>query len=272
MIEYEINPPGKLDLGLKEMWTYRELFYFFTWRDIKVKYKQTLLGFTWAILQPVLLMIIFTIFFGRALNVPSEGIPYPVFVFAGLLLWNIFSSGLSSAANSMASYANVIKKVYFPRIIIPISSILVALFDFIMAFVIYLVILLIFQHPLSLTIFIFLPASLVIITLATFGLGTFTAALNVKYRDFRFIIPFMIQVLFFMTPVIYPVKQLDYEWAKILLSLNPMTSAIELFRSTVTHQTPDIIIIIPGIIMAIIFAIGGFIYFKRTEYYFADLV
>ena len=145
-IEYEIKPAKGFSLNLKELWEYRELFFIFTWRDIKVKYKQTILGFSWAVLQPLLMMVIFTVFFAGALDVPSDNLPYPVFVFSGLLIWNIFSTGLSNASNSMVSNANIIKKIYFPRLIIPMSSILVAIFDFFMAFFIYIGILFYYDY------------------------------------------------------------------------------------------------------------------------------
>ena len=146
-IEYVIKPQKGISLNLKEIWNYRELFYFFTWRDIKVKYKQTALGFLWAVLQPFLTMIIFTVFFGKMLKVPSDGIPYPIFAYSGLIIWNVFASGLSNAGNSMVSNANIIKKIYFPRLIIPMSAILVALFDFLMAFVVYIGLMLYFDMP-----------------------------------------------------------------------------------------------------------------------------
>lgn len=270
-LQYEIQPAGKISIGVKELWDFRELFYFFTWRDIKVKYKQTALGILWAILQPFLLMIVFSLFFGQALNVPSDNIPYPVFVFSGLLLWNIFSSGLSNAANSMVSNAGIIKKIYFPRLIIPMSAIFVALFDFIMAFLIYLGLLLYYQHPVKWFIVFFLPLSILITVLSTFGMGTFLAALNVKYRDFRYIIPFLIQVLLFLSPVIYPVSIIKYEWAKYVLSLNPMSGAIDLLRSAFTGVPADwqLVTISFGISMVLFFS--GLFYFRKTEYYFADL-
>jgi len=224
-MEYKIEPVSKFSLGLKELWDFRELFYFFTWRDIKVKYKQTFFGVAWAILQPFLLMLVFSVFFGKALGVPSDDVPYPIFVYCGLLLWNIFSSGLSNAANSMVVNANIIKKIYFPRLIIPISAILVALFDFIMAFIIYIGILIFYHHSLDWVIIVYLPVSVMITILTTFGLGTFIAALNVKYRDFRYVIPFLIQLLLFLTPVIYPVSIIKYKWAQYLLSINPMAGA-----------------------------------------------
>ncbi len=270
-MHYEIKPVGKLSLGLKELWEFRELFYFFTWRDIKVKYKQTVLGVLWAILQPLLLMIVFTLFFSNGLNIPSDNIPYPIFVFSGLLLWNIFSSGLSNAANSMVSNAGIIKKIYFPRLIIPISSILVSLFDFFMAFLVFMGILIYYKHPVSLSIVFYLPLSIFLTVLSAFGLGCWLSALNVKYRDFRYVIPFLIQILLFLTPVIYPVSIIKYEWAQQILSLNPMAGAIELLRASVTHSAVNFqIIAISAIISILLFFCGSF-YFRKTEHYFADL-
>ena len=271
-MEYEIKPVSKLSLGLKELWEFRELFYFFTWRDIKVKYKQTALGVLWAVLQPFMLMIVFTLFFGKALGVPTDNnIPYPVFVYSGLLLWNIFSSGLSNASNSMVSNAGIIKKIYFPRLIIPMSAILVALFDFLMALVIYIGILIYYHHPVDLNIIIFLPLSILLTILSTFGLGTWLAALNVKYRDFRYVIPFLIQILLFLTPVIYPVSIIKHEWAQKILSLNPMAGAIDLLRASVTHSPVNLQLVITSAIISIALFFAGLFYFRKTEYYFADL-
>jgi lipopolysaccharide transport system permease protein len=270
-MEYEIKPVGKLSLGVSELIDYRELFYFFTWRDIKIKYKQTAFGVLWAILQPFLLMVIFTLFFGRALNVPSDNIPYPIFVYSGLLLWNIFSSGLANASNSMVNNANIIKKIYFPRLIIPMSAILVALFDFLMAFLIYIGLLIYYQYSVNWMIVLYLPLSLLITVLTTFGLGTFIAALNVKYRDFRYVIPFFIQVLLFVTPVIYPVSIIKYDWAQYLLKLNPMAGAIDLLRSTITQMPVNGQLVGIGLVVSIILFLSGLYYFRKTEYYFADL-
>jgi len=271
-IEYEIKPREKLNLGLRELWQYRELFYFFTWRDIKVKYKQTVLGFAWAILQPFLMMVVFTVFFGRALNVPSDNIPYPVFVYSGLLIWNIFSSGLSNAGNSMVNNANIIKKIYFPRLIIPISAILISLFDFLMAFIIFIGLIIYYQVSINLLLFIpLLLASLLITSIGTFGLGALLAALNIKYRDFRYIIPFMIQALLFVTPVIYPVSILGPSWIKYILSINPMYAAIEIFRHSITQKPLEINLLIISIASACILFIFGLFYFRKTEAYFADL-
>jgi lipopolysaccharide transport system permease protein len=271
-VEYEIKPAGSLSLGLKELWEFRELFYFFTWRDIKVKYKQTVLGFAWAILQPLLMTGIFSVFFGKALNVPSDFIPYPVFVYSGLLLWNIFSTGITGAGNSMVTNANIIKKIYFPRLIIPASSVLVALFDFAAAFMIFVGLLIYYQVPVDiLKVICFMPAGLLITVISTFGLGSLLAALNVKYRDFRYVIPFLIQSLLFLTPVIYPLGILRHEWMKFIISLNPMFSAIEFFRCGLTSKPVDFLFVSISMTSALLFFLFGIFYFRKTEYYFADL-
>jgi lipopolysaccharide transport system permease protein len=266
-----IEPRSKLTLGIKELIKFSELFYFFTWRDIKVKYKQTALGLLWAILQPFLLMVVFSVFFGKALNVPSDNIPYPIFVFSGLMLWTVFSSGLSNAANSMVNNANIIKKIYFPRLIIPLSAILVALFDFIMAFVVYIGLLVYYQYSVSWTILLFLPLSLLITVFSAFGLGSFLAALNIKYRDFRYVIPYLIQVLLFVTPVIYPVSIFNNNWAQKLLLLNPMTGAIELIRYSISGQPLNLVTIAISVFVSLFLLAFGLYYFRKTEYYFADL-
>jgi lipopolysaccharide transport system permease protein len=270
--EFEIKPQRKVSLGIHEIIENRELLYFFTWRDIKVRYKQTVLGFAWAVIQPVMMVIIFTFFFGKTLSVPSDNIPYPVFVFAGLLLWNIFSNGLSNAANSMVMNANIIKKIYFPRLIIPLSSILVTLFDFLMAFALFLGMVLWYHIPVNLVYFMSsLLFSLVLVLFGTFGPGCLLAALNVKYRDFRYVIPFLMQALLFVTPVIYPVSMIKHSWIKWVLALNPMTGAINLFRSALTGKSPDMNLILLSSVSAVFFFIIGVYYFRKTEAYFADL-
>lgn len=253
-----------------ELWHYKELFYFFTWRDIKIKYKQTFLGFLWAILQPLLMMVIFTFFFGRALNVPSEDVPYPVFVFSGLLLWNTFSSGLSTSANSMVNNAQIIKKIYFPRLVIPVSSVLVALFDFLMAFIIFIPVLIYYQQPVAIAAIWSWPLAMLACLIATLGPGALLAALNVKYRDFRYVIPFLIQVLFFLTPVIYPISLLKYPALQYFLALSPMYAAIELFRFPITGADINITFVALSLISNAVLLVAGLIYFKRTEDFFAD--
>lgn len=254
----------------KELWQYRELFYFFTWRDVKIKYKQTVLGILWAILQPLLMIVIFTAFFGRALNVPSQGLPYPVFVFSGLLLWTAFSSGLSNAAASMVNNAGIIKKIYFPRLVIPVSSIMVAVFDFLIAFILFLFLLIIYQQPLSVNAVWVWPLSLILCVIATFGPGCLLAALNVKYRDFRYVIPFMIQILFFLTPVIYPVSLLKHPFLKYMLVASPMYAPVELFRFPLTAEPLNLTFIFISIASGFVFLFAGLVYFRRTEDFFAD--
>lgn len=254
----------------QELWRYKELFYFFTWRDVKIKYKQTALGFLWAILQPLLLMLVFTFFFGRALNVPSQNLPYPVFVFSGLLLWNTFSSGLINSANSMVNNVQIIKKIYFPRIIIPVSSILVALFDFVMAFVLFIPLIIFYKQGVSWNAVWCWPLAIVIGVVATLGPGCLLAALTVKYRDFRYVIPFLVQVLFFLTPVIYPVNVLKYPILQYAIVLSPMFAALELFRYPLTSIAPDIYFLSISLFSSLMLLVTGIFYFKRTEDFFAD--
>jgi lipopolysaccharide transport system permease protein len=265
-----IRPPSKVSLGLKELWQYRELFYFFTWRDIKVKYKQTYLGILWALLQPLGLMLIFTFLFSKSLKIDTGTVPYPVFVLSGLILWNLFNSSVSQAAESMIQQSNIIKKIYFPRLIIPCSSILVALFDFGMAFIIFLGLCIGFRQSLSLDAILFFPAGLLLLLLPAFGTGTFLAALNIKYRDFRYTVPFMLQVLFFGSQVIYPMNFIQHTWIENVLSLNPVNAAIELFRFPLTG-TINWNIVVMGIATSLIISLLGIYYFRKTEAYFADI-
>lgn len=269
---FEIGPKLVFSLNLKELIEYKELFYFFTWRDVKVKYKQTALGFLWAILQPLIMMAIFTLFIGRAMNVPSGNMAYPVFAFSGLLLWTVFSSGITNAGNSMVNNAQIIKKIYFPRLVIPISSILVSVFDFLVAFMVFIVLVLVYQQPVDVLRALFLwPSALVVAVIATFGPGCLLAALNVKYRDFRYVIPFLVQALLFLTPVIYPITIVSNIWLKYLLAINPMYAAITLFRMPMMSVFPDIALLTISLFSSIIFFAIGLTYFRKTEMYFADL-
>jgi lipopolysaccharide transport system permease protein len=269
-LEYSIESSSRKLLEVKELWRYRELFYFFTWRDIKIKYKQTVLGFLWAIIQPLLMMAIFTVFFGRALNIPSQNLPYPIYVFSGLLIWNLFSSGLTSASNSMVNNAAIIKKIYFPRLIIPVSSILVALFDFAMAFILFVFFLFFYRQPISGFAIILWPLAIVVGVIATLGLGTWLAALNVKYRDFRYVIPFLVQILFFLSPIIYPVSLLKYPILQYVLACSPIYAAVELFRYPLTEINPDFYLMSTSLLSGLILLVIGVFYFKRTEDFFAD--
>ncbi len=271
VIYEEIKPFSKFGLGIEELWRYRELFYYYTLRYIKVRYKQTVLGFTWAVMQPMLMMVLFTFFFGKKLGVPSGNVPYPVFVLTGLLLWNIFSTGLTSASNSILDNAHIIKKIYFPRLIIPVSAVMVSLFDFLMAFMIYVVVLIIYQVPIDLLLFVpCLLASLVITTLTTFGLGSFLSALNIKFRDFKYVIPYSVQVLLFLSPVIYPASIVTDATARFLMALNPLTGAIGLLRYSMGGPPVETMVIITSCVCSFIYLVFGVLYFKKSESYFAD--
>ncbi len=273
MAEYEIKPSGSLGLGTDELWKYRELFYFYTWRDIKVRYKQTFFGFAWAVIQPILMMLLFSFFFGKKLGVPSDDTPYPLFVFSGLLFWNIFSTGLTAGSNSIINNAHIIKKIYFPRLIIPLSAVMVTLFDFLMALSIYILLLFYYQIEANiLEIIVAIILATIITALTTFGLGAFLAALNIKYRDFKYVIPYTIQLLLFVTPVIYPASILQEQWARYLLSINPLTGAIGLVRGAISNTPMDWTMIGIGALFSVIFFVFGIGYFKRSESYFADIV
>ena len=271
-MELEIRPQNKFSFGLRELWEYRELFYFFTLRDIKVKYKQTVLGVLWAVIQPLLLTLLFTFFLGNAIasytNMPLR---YDIFALSGLVVWGIFSTGLNNAGNSMVSNANIIKKIYFPRLIIPLSSVLVGVFDFIMAFVIFIVYCVIKDQHISMSALWRFPLAIMLTCMATFGTGSLLAALNVKYRDFRYVIPFLTQFLLFLSPVIYPAaiaQNRIYAW---VLALNPMTAPLDIFRSALTGVPVSTSTNVISIAMSVVLLIGGIFYFRRTEAYFADV-
>lgn len=268
---HKIKPPAGFSLGLRELWQYRELFYFFTWRDIKVKYKQTYLGIAWALLQPLGLMLIFTLLFSKTWKIDTGTVDYPIFVLAGLICWNLFSSSVSHAGESMIQNANIINKIYFPRLIIPGSAILTALFDFLMGFIIFLVFCIIYQQPVAWSAILFFPAGILIAVLSAFGLGTLLAALNVKFRDFRYTMPFLLQVLFFASQVFYPLQSIQQSWLKYLLALNPMNTAIEIFRLPLTGNVTEPVLLGIGLVATVLVFTTGLFYFRKTEAYFADL-
>jgi lipopolysaccharide transport system permease protein len=271
-METEIKPHGEFSVGLKELWEFRELFFFFTWRDIKVKYKQTILGFLWAILQPLFMTLVFTLFIGDSIVQKTQlTIPYPIFALSGMLLWGIFSGGMSNAANSMVSNANIIKKIYFPRLIVPISAILVALVDFFMAFIVFIVLLFIYQVNINYSAVLLLPVSILITCLAAMGCGTLLAALNIKYRDVRYIIPFLVQGLLFLTPVLFPINISNNSVAQFILKLNPISGALELMRGLFVGYEINYGTVTISLISSLILFIVGILYFRKTENYFADL-
>ncbi len=266
-----IKAPSGFSLGLRELWQYRELFYFFTWRDIKVKYKQTYLGVLWALLQPLGMMLIFTFLFSKTWKIDTGAIQYPVFVLSGLILWNLFNSSVSHAAESMIQNAGIISKIYFPRIIIPGSSVLVALFDFFMGLIVFLVICMLYKQPVHWSAVWCFPAGILVILIAAFGTGTFLSALNVKYRDFRYTIPFLLQVLFFASQIIYPLQSIQQSWLKYVLAINPVNTAIELFRTGFAGSMADTTVIVIGLASTFLILLSGIYYFRKTEAYLADL-
>jgi len=269
---FEIKPRQTFSINLKELLDYKELFYYFTWRDIKVKYRQTFLGVLWAMLQPLMMMTIFTLFIGRSFGIPSDQMSYPVFAYSGLILWFVFASGLSNAGNSMITNAQMIKKIYFPRLIIPLSSILVSVFDFAVAFLPFIPMLLYFDQPVSVVAALWCwPAGILLTMMGSFGPGCLLAALNIKYRDFRYVIPFLIQVLLFVTPVIYPMTIVPGRWLQYILALNPMYGAITVFRLPMTPVSPDATLLLISVVSSMVWLIIGLGYFRKTESYFADL-
>jgi lipopolysaccharide transport system permease protein len=262
---------GWISLDLREVWVYRELLYFLIWRDIKVRYKQTILGAGWAILQPFFTMVVFSIFFGRLAKVPSDGIPYPIFSFAALVPWTFFSNGLGQAANSLVGNSNLIKKVYFPRLVMPIASALSGIVDFIIAFGVLLGMMLFYGITPSWTI-IWLPFFLLLALVTALGVGLWLSALNVQFRDVRYVVPFLTQFWLYATPVAYPSSLLPEPW-RTLYGINPMVGVVEGFRWALLglNTSPGSMIVISSL-AAIGLLIGGAYYFRRMEKNFADVV
>lgn len=267
-----IKPKKTLNLrDIKELWVYRELLYFFSWRDIKVRYKQTVIGVLWAIVQPFITMIVFTVFFGTLVKVPSDGVPYPIFVYTGLLFWQFFSDALSETSNSLVANKSIITKVYFPRLILPISSIITKFVDFLIAGTILVGMMFYYGYTPNLGGLYLIPLLLFITFMIACGLGLFLAALNVKYRDVRYALPFFIQILLFVTPVIYPASIVGkYSW---ILAFNPMMGVIQTARAVLLHTTPinwTLLSISFGTCFLILLI--GIVYFKKVERYFADVI
>lgn len=267
-----IQPKKTISLrDLKELWRYRELVYFFTWKEIKIRYKQTVIGGMWAIFQPFITMIVFTVFFGKLAGIPSDNVPYPIFVYVGLLFWQFFSSALSDTSNTLVTNQSIITKVYFPRLILPISAVMTKFIDFLFAVVILIGMMFYYQYTPSLVGILLLPVLLIITFLASTGLGLFLAAVNVKYRDVRYALPFFIQILLFITPVIYPASIAGkYSW---ILALNPMTGVIQVARAGLLHTAPiNWLLLALSAAACVVMMIIGVIYFKVVERYFADIV
>jgi lipopolysaccharide transport system permease protein len=262
---------GWVSLKLHELWEYRELLYFLIWRDIKVRYKQTALGATWAIIQPFFTMVVFSLFFGRLAKVPSDGIPYPIFSFAALVPWTFFANGLTQSSNSLVGSANLITKVYFPRLTIPIASVLSGIVDFVLAFVVLVGMKLYYGMMPSLNV-LWLPLFLLLALVASLGVGLWLSALNVEYRDVRYVVPFITQFWLFVTPIAYPSSLLHEPW-RSLYGLNPMVGVVEGFRWALlrTNTAPGPIIAVSSLAAFVILVSGAF-YFRRMEKTFADIV
>jgi len=264
---------SKLGFGetLREYWFYRELFYFFVWRDVKVRYKQTILGAAWAVLQPFLAMIVFTLLFGRVAKLPNDGIPYPIFYYCGLLPWTYFSGAFNRAGMSLISNTALITKIYFPRALVPASSVFTGLFDF--AFASLLLVGMMWWYSMSLTWSMLLwPVLILPLTLLAIGVGLLLSALNVAYRDVKHIIPFLAQIGMFVSPVVYPLAMIPERY-RVLMLLNPVTGVIEAFRASISTTRPIDwgAFGISTAVTLVIFVIG-FVYFRKTERNFADII
>lgn len=267
-----IKPKKTLSLDdIREIWEYKGLLYFFVWRDLKVRYKQTIVGIGWAIFQPFINMVVFSVFFGRLIKVPSDGIPYPIFVYTGLLFWQFFSSALSETSNALISNAAIVTKVYFPRLLLPIAVTFTKFVDTFVASLILIGLMFYYGYVPHAQAIIVIPIILLISFMAAVGGGLFLASINVKYRDVRYVLPFFIQMLLFITPVIYPASIAGkYSW---LLAINPMTGVIKAARGSILGTEPVnwLLLGLSFVATLIIFMIGV-VFFKKTERYFADIV
>ena len=270
--ELIIRPGQGLRHYWRDLWAYRELFYFLAWRDVAVRYKQTVIGVAWSVIRPLLTMVVFTVVFGRIAQLPSDGVPYPILVYAAMLPWQFFASSLSESSNSLVANAQMIGKIYFPRLALPTSAVIVSFVDFAVAFVILLVLMLAYRFPpgwrmLTLPLFIALAFA------ASLGAGLWLAALNVKYRDFRYIVPFIVQLGLYISPVGFSSSVVPAQW-RLLYSLNPMVGVIDGFRWAILGGQTTLYL--PGLalslgLVTILFA-GGLYYFRRTERTFADVI
>ena len=271
--ETVIEPrPGWRVIDWRELWKYRELLYFLTWRDVKVRYKQTVLGAAWAVLQPLATMIVFSLFFGRLAEMPSAGLPYPLFVFAGLLPWTFFSNAISSASQSVVGNQNLVTKVYFPRLMIPMGTVASGLVDFAIAFGMLLVLMLVYGVAPGRGMLL-VPLLTLGLVVAALGVGTLLAALTVAYRDFRYVVPFMVQLWMFATPSVYMHADtvVNPRW-KVVLPLNPAYGLIANFRLAVLGGELDTYALIVSCAMSLVLLVAGCLYFRRVERSFADII
>jgi lipopolysaccharide transport system permease protein len=270
--ELLITPANRwIPLHLSELWEYRELLYFLVWRDIKVRYKQTALGAAWAVMQPLFMMLVFSLFFGRFAKVPSDGIPYPVFAFCALLPWQLFANALTESSNSLVGNQNLITKVYFPRLVIPIAAVLSGLVDFLIAFVILVGMMLYYGIVPGWSIVV-LPGFILLAVLTALAVGLWLSALNVQYRDVRYTMNFLVQFWLFATPVAYPSSLVPETW-RALYGINPMAGVVEGFRWALLGKTsPPGAMLWVSVAVVTMLLVGGLYYFRRMEQQFADIV
>jgi len=263
---------GWVPIRLGELWQYRELLYFLSWRDVKARYKQTALGVAWAIVQPFCTMVVFSLFFGRLAGVPSDGIPYPVFAYAALVPWNFFANGLDKASTSLVVGSNLITKVYFPRLAMPVAAVVSGVVDFVLAFVVLLGMMLFYDLVPSIKIVV-LPLFLLLALVTALGTALWLSALYVQYRDIRHVVPFLIQLWLFSTPVAYPSSLLSSPTWRFVYGLNPMVGVIDGFRWALlgTTAAPGLMLVASSVV-AVAVLIGGALYFRRMEKNFADVV
>jgi lipopolysaccharide transport system permease protein len=262
---------GWAALNLRDLWVYRELVYFMTWRDLKVRYKQTALGAAWAILQPFLTMVVFSIFFGSLAGVPSDGVPYPIFSYTALIPWTLFSKALQDASRSLVNSSHMITKVYFPRMILPLASVLAGIVDFLIAFVVLLG-MMAFYHVTPTANIWTIPLFLILALVTAAGVSLWLSALNVLYRDINYVLPFLTQFWMYITPIAYPSSMVPEKW-RLLYAVNPMTGVVEGFRWALlgSGQAPGMMTLVSTLV-AIVLLVSGMFYFKRMERLFADMV
>lgn len=267
-----ITPPNRwIPLQLSELWEYRELLYFLVWRDIKVRYKQTALGAAWAVIQPLFMMLVFSLFFGRLAKLPSDGIPYPVFTFCALIPWQLFANALTESSNSLIGNQNLITKVYFARLVIPIAAVLSGLVDFLIAFVI-LIGMMLFYGIVPGYAILALPGFILLTVLTALAVGLWLSALNVQYRDVRYTMNFLVQFWLFATPVAYPSSLVPENW-RALYGLNPMAGVVEGFRwALLGKASPPSAMLFVSVVVVLVLLVGGLYYFRRMEQEFADVV
>ncbi len=259
-----------LSVNFRELWAYRELLYFLTWRDVKVRYKQAAFGAAWAILQPLFLMLIFTIFYGRLAGIDTGAVPYPLFAYSGLVLWTFFASAVTNSSNSLVGNANLISKVYFPRMIVPAAAVCACIIDFVLAFLL-LVVLMFYYGVAPTASLLMLPVLVVMTTLFALGVGTWLSALNVKYRDIRFALPFIVQLWLFVSSVIVPSTVVPEKW-RWLLAFNPMSSFVEGFRAALFGYAFDRRALVVASVITLAVVLYSALEFRRMERGFADLI